>query len=119
MDWLCREKLSNAVFVSYGSGASSAVRLLLKELVISKGANISAHLTTVYLGGPPLAPDLGLFGIVVFDPLPIVSLFSGCGSLHPEIQHMGPAFQGEVENFSSQHATFLTFLGKCTHLDSD
>lgn len=29
---------------SYGSGASSAVCLLLKELVISKGANISAHL---------------------------------------------------------------------------
>lgn len=47
--------LSEAVFVSNGSGASSAVRLLLKELVISKGANISAHLTTVYLGGPPLS----------------------------------------------------------------
>lgn len=42
------------MFVSYGSAASSAVCLLLKELLISKGANISAHLTTVYLGGPPL-----------------------------------------------------------------
>lgn len=52
---------SNAVFVSYGSGASAAVRLLLRELVISKGANISAHLTAVYLGGPPLALDLDLF----------------------------------------------------------
>lgn len=61
LDWLCSERLSNAVFVSYGSGASAAVRLLLKELVISKEANISAHLTTVYLGGPPLAPDLDLF----------------------------------------------------------
>lgn len=93
LDWLCSEMLSNAVFVSYGSGASSAVRLLLKELVISKEANISAHLTTVYLGGPPLAPDRGLFGIAVFDPLPMVSLFWGCGSLHPQIQHMDSAFK--------------------------
>lgn len=96
LDRRSSERLANAVFVSYGSGASSAVRLLLlKELVISQGANISAHFTTVYLGGPPLAPDLGLFGIAVFDPLPMVSLFWGCGSLHPQIQHMDPAFQGE------------------------
>lgn len=92
MDWFFSERLSNAVSVSYGSGAKPAVRLLLKELVICKGANISAHLTTVYLGGPPLAPDLGLFGIAVFDPLSMVSLFSGCGSLHPQIQHMDSAF---------------------------
>lgn len=98
---------------------TGAVRLLLKELVISKEANISAHLTTVYLGGPPLAPDLGLFGIVVFDPLPMVSLFWGCGSLHPQIQHMDPAFQGEVENFSSQHETFWHSLAKCSHLCSN
>lgn len=90
--WLCSEWLSNAVLVSYGSSASPAVRLLLKELVICKGANISAHLTTVYLGGLHLALDLGLFGIGVFDPLPMVSLFSGCGSLHLQIQHMDPAF---------------------------
>lgn len=107
--WLCTERLSNAVFVSYGSGASSAARLLLKELVISKGANISAHLTTVYLGGPPLAPDLGPFGIVVFDPLPMVSLFWGCGSLHPQIQHMDPAFQVK---FLFLRWNLLTFFGK-------
>lgn len=94
------------VFVSYGSVASFAVRLPLKELVISKGANISAHLTTVYLGGPPLAAQLGPFGIVVFDPIPMVSLFLGCGSLHPQIQHMDAAFQGEFGNFSSQDAAF-------------
>ena len=84
LDWLCSERLSNALFVSYGSSASTAVCLLLRELVISKRANISAHLTTVYLGGPALAPDLGLFGIAVFDPLPMVSLFSGCESLDPQ-----------------------------------
>ena len=98
------------MFVSYGSSTSSAVCLLLKELVISKGANISAHLTTVYLGGPPLALDLGIFGIVVFDPLPMVSLFWGCGSLHPQIQHMdstyGYALQVRWRNFSSQDETF-------------
>lgn len=94
------------MFVSNGSDVASTVRLLLKEQVISKGANISAHLTTVYLGGPPLALDLGLFGIVVSDPLTMVSLFSGCGSLHPQFQHMDPAFQDEVENFPSQDAVF-------------
>lgn len=51
----------------------------------------------MYLGGPRLAPDLGLSGIAVFDPLPAVSLFSGCGPLHPQIQHMDPAFKGEVQ----------------------
>lgn len=119
LDWLYNERLSNAVFVSCGSGASSAVRLLLKELVISKGANISAPLTTVYLGGPPLAPDPGLFGIVVFDPLPMVSLFLGCGSLHPQIQHMDPALRWEFESFASQDATFWHSLAKCSHLCSD
>lgn len=44
-----------------------------------------------------MAPDLGLSGIAVFDPLPAVSLFSGCGPLHPQIQHMDPAFKGEVQ----------------------
>lgn len=64
--------LSNGVFVSYGPGASPAVRLLLKELVISEGANISAHLNVLcgFLVVPPppspLAPDLGLFGILGF-----------------------------------------------------
>lgn len=106
LDWLRIETLSGAVFVSHGSCAC-AVCLLLRELVMIKGANISAHLTTVYFGGPPLALDLGLFGIVVFDPLSMVSLFVGCGSLHPQIQHMAPAFQGEVENFSSQNETFV------------
>lgn len=77
--------------------ANSAVRLLLKELFICEGGNISAPLTTVYLGGPRLAPDLGLSGIAVFDPLPAVNLFSGCGPLHPQIQHMDLAFEGEVQ----------------------
>lgn len=80
-----------------GEAHSAAVPLLLKELFICEGANISAPLTTVYLGGPRLAPDLGLSGIAVFDPLPAVSLFSGCGPLHPQIQHMDPAFKGEVQ----------------------
>lgn len=30
-------------------------------------------------------------------PLPAVSLFSGCGPLHPQIQHMDPTFKGEVQ----------------------
>lgn len=77
--------------------ANSAVRLLLKELFICEGGNISAPLTTVYLGGPRLAPDPGLSGIAVFDPLPAVNLFSGCGPLHPQIQHMDLAFEGEVQ----------------------
>lgn len=80
-----------------GRKANSAVPLLLKELFICEGANISAPLTTVYLGGPRLAPDLGLSGIAVSDPLPAVSLFSRCGPLHPQIQHMDPAFKGEVQ----------------------
>lgn len=88
--------LSNAAPVPHPC-ANSAVRLLLKELFICEGANISAPLTTVYLGGPRLAPDLGLSGIAVFDPLPAVNLFSGCGPLHPQIQHMDLAFEGEVQ----------------------
>lgn len=91
------EKLSNAAPVPRGPCANSAVRLLLKELFICEGANISAPLTAVYLGGPRLAPDLGLSGIAVFDPIRAVSLFSGCGPLHPQIQHMDPAFEGEVQ----------------------
>lgn len=90
------ETLSNAAPVPRPS-ANSAVRLLLKELFICEGGNISAPLTTVYLGGPRLAPDLGLSGIAVFDPLPAVNLFSGCGPLHPQIQHMDLAFEGEVQ----------------------
>lgn len=90
------EMLSNAAPVPHPC-ANSAVRLLLKELFICEGANISAPLTTVYLGGPRLAPDLGLSGIAVFDPLPAVNLFSGCGPLHPQIQHMDLAFEGEVQ----------------------
>lgn len=81
----------------WGRKADCAVPLLLKELFICERANISAPLTTVYLGGPRLAPDLGLSGIAVFDPFPAVSLFSGCGPLHPQIQHMDPAFKGEVQ----------------------
>lgn len=88
--------LSNAAPVPHPC-ANSAIRLLLKELFICEGANISAPLTTVYLGGPRLAPDLGLSGIAVFDPLPAVNLFSGCGPLHPQIQHMDLAFEGEVQ----------------------
>lgn len=91
LDWFSTERLSGAVSVSYGSGAS-AVWLLLKELVISKGANISAHLTIVYLGGPPLALDLALFGFVVSDPLSMVSLFVDVG-------HCTPRFNIWVQHF--------------------
>lgn len=90
------DRLSNAAPVPRPC-ANSAVCLLLKELFICEGANISAPLTTVYLGGPRLAPDLGLSGTAVFDPLPAVNLFSGCGPLHPQIQHMDLAFEGEVQ----------------------
>lgn len=77
LDWLCTERLTDVVFVSYGSGASSAVCRLLKELVISKGANISPNLTTVYLGGPPLESRSLTHSLWC--------LFWGCGSLHTDL----------------------------------
>lgn len=90
--WIdCSERLSNAVFVSCGSGA----------------ANIQALLTSVYHGGPALIPDLGLFGIVVFDPLPIASLFWVCESLRP--QNHGSSISKWGWEFLALRWNLLTF----------
>lgn len=54
VDLLFIEIFSDAAPLGYGSRSNCAVHLLLMELIICKGANISAPLTTVYLGGPCL-----------------------------------------------------------------
>lgn len=47
-----------------------ALHLLQDRLVLCRAPNISVHFASLCLGGPLLVPDLGLFRIAVFNPLP-------------------------------------------------
>lgn len=55
---------------NWWSGTRPPLHLLQDGLVVCRAPNISVHLAALCLGGPLLAPDLGLFRIAVFNPLP-------------------------------------------------
>lgn len=55
---------------NWWSGTGPPFHLLQDGLVVGRGPNISVHLAAQCLGGPFLAPALGLFRIAVFNPLP-------------------------------------------------
>lgn len=61
---------TNVMSSNWQSGTGPPVHLLHDGLVVGKGPNISVRLAAQCLGGPFLAPDLGLYRTALFNPLP-------------------------------------------------
>lgn len=113
LGWPCSERLSAAVLVSYGSGANAAVRLLLKELVISKEANISAHFNhCVSWWSPPSGSRSRPLWYCGFRPTPYGEFILGMWVAASPNPPYGSSISRWGGLFLFPTWNFLTFFGK-------